>query len=120
MGCPHLGRIGLCAFTTGAKRMNLNEGLVIVVVASLLMELIVCVCCRRWLSFFMALAIPFIVTVSLFWLPRLDQLQNHEARGWFVIVFIFWFVPSGTACLALAAVHTLLRHRAHRSKNTTV
>jgi hypothetical protein len=100
--------------------MNLNEGLVIVVVASLVLELIVCLCCRRWFSFLMAVAIPFIVTVSLFWLPRLDQVQNHEARGWFVIFFIYWFVPSGTTCLALAAVLTWLRHRADRNKNATV
>lgn len=100
--------------------MNLNEGLVVAVVASLVTELIVCVCCWRWFSFVMAVVIPFIVTVSLFWLPRLDQLQNHEARGWFVIFFIYWFVPSAAACLVLATVLTWLRHRADRNKNATV
>jgi len=98
--------------------MNLNDGLFVVVVTSLVAELLVCLFCSRWFSFLMAVAIPFIVTVSLFWLPNLDHLHEHEARGWFVIFFIYWFVPSTAACLvlatAVACLHSWLRHRADR------
>lgn len=95
--------------------MNLNEGLVVVVVASLVLELIVSLYCWRWFSFLAAVAIPAIVTVALFWLPRLDQLENSEARGWFVIFFIYWFVPSAGACLVLATALTWLSHRRKKS-----
>jgi hypothetical protein len=101
-----------------APRMSVEEGLVFVLVISLLIEVAVCAYSSVAVRFAMVAVIPFLVSIGLYWLPHLDQLDDAQFRGWFLIFFTFWFVPSSAACFVVAGVLTWLRRRAERKRTS--
>ena len=68
----------------------------------------------------MAVLIPFIASVSLYWLPNLGHLHDAEFRDWFPLFFAIWFVPSAAACTVAAITITWLRRRIDRKKNASI
>ena len=91
--------------------MSIEQGLLVVLVVSLLFEAVVCAYCPRGFRFLMAVLVPFIASVSLYWLPNLGHLHDAEFRDWFGLFLVVWFVPSAAACTVAAIILTWLRCR---------
>jgi hypothetical protein len=100
--------------------MSIEQGLLVVLVVSLLCEAIVCAHCSRGPRFLMAVLVPFIASLSLYWLPNLGHLHDAEFRGWFFLFFVVWFAPSAAACIVMALTFAWLRRRINRKKNASI
>jgi hypothetical protein len=100
--------------------MSIEHGLLFVLVVSLLCEAIVCAYCSRGHRFLTAVLVPFIASVSLYWLPNLGHLHDAEFRGWFFLFFVVWFVPSAAACIVMALTFACFRRRINRKKNAPI
>ena len=100
--------------------MSIGQGLQLVLVVSLFCEMIVCAYCSCGIRFLMALLIPFVMSVSLYWLPNLGRIHDAEFRNWFGLFFAVWFLPSAIVCIVAAIILTWLRRRRDRKKGGTV
>ena len=100
--------------------MTIEQGLLLVLAVSLVCEVIVCVCCSRGASLLVAVFVPLIASVSLYWLPNLGKFHDAELRVWFPLFFAFWFVPSMTACVIAVFIISWLRRRLSHKKNESI
>src|SRR2546421_8000891 len=101
-------------------RMTIEQGLLLVLAVSLVCEGIVCVCCSRGVSLLVAVLVPLIASVSLYWLPNLGQFHDAELSNWFGLFFLVWFVPSTVLCMIVAFVIGWLRRRLNHKKNDSI
>jgi len=100
--------------------MTIEQGLLLVLAVSLMCEVIVCLCCSRGVSLVVAVHVPFIASVSLYWLPNLGKFHDAEFRNWFGLFLLVWFVPSATMCMIMAFVIGWLRRRLNHKKNESI
>ena len=99
---------------------TIEQGMLLVLAVSLVCEVIVCVCCSRGVSLFLAVLVPFIASVSLYWLPNLGKFHDAEFRNWFGLFLLVWFVPSAIICVIVSFVAGWLRCRLHHKKNESI
>jgi hypothetical protein len=100
--------------------MSVEQGLILVMIVSLLCEVVVCLYYSRKFCFLMTMIIPFMLSTSLYWLPNLDHIHDGEFRMWFGLFFIVWFVPSAAACTVVATILTWLIRHIDRKQNETI
>ena len=100
--------------------MTIEQGLLLVLAVSLVCEVIVCVCCSRGTSLLVAVFVPLITSVSLYWLPNLSKFHDAEFRNWFGLFLLVWFVPSVIMCIIVAFVVGWLRRRLNHKKNESI
>jgi len=100
--------------------MTIEQGLLLVLAVSLVCEVIVCVRCSRGVSLLVAVLVPFVASVSLYWLPNLGKFHDTEFRNWFGLFLLLWFVPSAVICIIVAFVIGWLRRRLNHKKNESI
>jgi heme/copper-type cytochrome/quinol oxidase subunit 2 len=100
--------------------MNIDQGLLLVLAVSLVCEVIVCLCFSRGVSLLVAVLVPLIASVSLYWLPNLGKFHDAEFRNWFTLFLLVWFVPSAVTCMIAAFVIGWLRRRLNHKKNESI
>jgi hypothetical protein len=84
------------------RRMTVEQGLLLVLAVSLVCEVIASVRCSQGVSLVVAILVPLIASVSLYWLPNLGRFHDAELRNWFDLFLLVWFVPSAVVCTAVA------------------
>jgi hypothetical protein len=100
--------------------MTIEQGLLLVLAVSLVSEVVVCMCCSRGISLLVAVFVPLIASISLYWLPNLAKFHDAELRNWFGLFLLVWFAPSAVMCVIVAVVIGWLRRHLNHKKNEPI
>src|SRR5436190_2060466 len=93
------------------EAMSIEQGTVVVVLLSVLFVPLWCAVFSRPVRFVAASIFPIVVSVCLYWLPNLGQLENDELRAWAMLFIGCWFIPAVLVSIAATFIIDMLFRR---------